>query len=111
MPTQQQTIVPIIWRMGAQCWEHYEYQLDQVRKKEDGQDTADDPRKMKSGEIDPNPETKPACPDSSDMDEDELGMLSEACAQLANTQGKKAKRKAGEKQLEEACRLAALQKQ
>lgn len=43
------------------------------------------------------------------MDEDELEMLSEARARLANTQGKKAKRKAREKQLEEARRLAALQ--
>lgn len=40
----------------------------------------------------------------------ELEMLSEARARLANTQGKKAKRKAREKQLEEARRLAALQK-
>lgn len=37
-------------------------------------------------------------------------MLSEARARLANTQGKKAKRKAREKQLEEARRLATLQK-
>uniref|UniRef100_A0A672NS64 Cell division cycle 5-like protein n=1 Tax=Sinocyclocheilus grahami TaxID=75366 RepID=A0A672NS64_SINGR len=49
-------------------------------------------------------------PDPVDMDEDELEMLSEARARLANTQGKKAKRKAREKQLEEARRLAALQK-
>ena len=38
------------------------------------------------------------------------GMLSEARARLANTQGKKAKRKTRERQLEEAQRLAALQK-
>jgi len=37
-------------------------------------------------------------------------MLSEARARLANTQGKKAKRKAREKQMEEARRLASLQK-
>ena len=37
-------------------------------------------------------------------------MLSEARARLANTQGKKAKRKAREKQLGEARRLASLQK-
>lgn len=37
-------------------------------------------------------------------------MLSEARARLANTVGKKAKRKAREKQLEEARRLASLQK-
>lgn len=44
------------------------------------------------------------------MDEDEKEMLSEARARLANTRGKKAKRKAREKQLEEARRLATLQK-
>jgi pre-mRNA-splicing factor CDC5/CEF1 len=44
------------------------------------------------------------------MDEDEKEMLSEARARLANTQGKKAKRKAREKTLEEARRLASLQK-
>ena len=38
------------------------------------------------GEIDPNPESKPARPDPQDMDEDELEMLSEARARLANTQ-------------------------
>jgi pre-mRNA-splicing factor CDC5/CEF1 len=37
-------------------------------------------------------------------------MLSEARARLANTQGKKAKRKARERNLEEARRLAVLQK-
>lgn len=37
-------------------------------------------------------------------------MLAEARARLANTQGKKAKRKAREKQMEEARRLASLQK-
>lgn len=44
------------------------------------------------------------------MDEDEKEMLNEARARLANTQGKKAKRKARERQLEEAKRLANLQK-
>jgi pre-mRNA-splicing factor CDC5/CEF1 len=44
------------------------------------------------------------------MDEDEQEMLAEARARLANTRGKKAKRKAREKQLEEAKRLANLQK-
>ncbi|XP_045766130.1 cell division cycle 5-like protein [Maniola jurtina] len=110
MPTQWRTIAPIIGRTAAQCLERYEYLLDQAQKKEEGEDMGDDPRKLKPGEIDPNPETKPARPDPKDMDEDELEMLSEARARLANTQGKKAKRKAREKQLEEARRLAALQK-
>ncbi|XP_067674317.1 cell division cycle 5-like protein [Haliotis asinina] len=107
MPTQWRTIAPIIGRTAAQCLEHYEFLLDKAQNRDDSED---DPRKLKPGEIDPNPETKPARPDPVDMDEDELEMLSEARARLANTQGKKAKRKAREKQLEEARRLAALQK-
>jgi len=112
MPTQWRTIAPIVGRTSAQCLERYEYLLDQAQKKEEGggDEAAEDPRKLKPGEIDPNPETKPARPDPQDMDEDELEMLSEARARLANTQGKKAKRKAREKQLEEARRLASLQK-
>ena len=45
-----------------------------------------------------------------DVSDVEKEMLSEARARLANTQGKKAKRKARERQLEEARRLAVLQK-
>lgn len=116
MPTQWRTIAPIVGRTAVQCLERYEHLLDKAQKKAiEGsggtlEDDHDDPRKLKPGEIDPNPETKPARPDPIDMDEDELEMLSEARARLANTQGKKAKRKARERQLEEARRLAALQK-
>ncbi len=116
MPTQWRTIAPIVGRTASQCLERYEHLLDKAQKKaleSSGgivDDDHDDPRKLKPGEIDPNPETKPARPDPIDMDEDELEMLSEARARLANTQGKKAKRKARERQLEEARRLAALQK-
>ena len=38
----------------------------QHREGEEG----DDPRKLRPGEIDPNPEVKPARPDPVDMDED-----------------------------------------
>ncbi|KAL1234231.1 Cell division cycle 5-like protein [Trichinella spiralis] len=111
MPTQWRTIAPIVGRTASQCLERYEFLLDQAQKKLEGEFQAeDDPRKLRPGEIDPCPETKPARPDPIDMDEDELEMLSEARARLANTQGKKAKRKAREKQLEEARRMASLQK-
>lgn len=69
-----------------------------------------DPRKLKPGEIDPNPETKPARPDPLHMDEDEKEMVAEARVRLANTKGKKAKRLARQKLQEESRRLAALQK-
>eukprot|EP00117_Sycon_ciliatum_P007989 scpid36283/ scgid10888/ Cell division cycle 5-like protein; Pombe cdc5-related protein len=109
MPCQWRTIAPIIGRTAAQCLEHYEMLLDRAQQKE-GDGDIEDSRRLRPGEIDPHPETKPARPDPIDMDEDELEMLSEARARLANTQGKKAKRKAREKQLEEARRLATLQK-
>jgi len=83
---------------------------DAACAKDDNYDPTDDPRRLRPGEIDPNPESKPARPDPVDMDEDEKEMLSEARARLANTRGKKAKRKAREKALEEARRLAQLQK-
>ncbi|ORX97739.1 Cc.Cdc5 protein [Basidiobolus meristosporus CBS 931.73] len=120
MPTQWRTIAPIVGRTASQCLERYQQLLDEAEQKEgadlgltgvgDTGPSADDVRRLRPGEIDPDPETKAARPDPVDMDEDEKEMLSEARARLANTQGKKAKRKAREKQLEEARRLAALQK-
>lgn len=110
MPTQWRTIAPIVGRTPAQCLERYEKLLDSALSKDENYEASDDPRRLRPGEIDPNPESKPARPDPVDMDEDEKEMLSEARARLANTRGKKAKRKAREKQLEEARRLASLQK-
>lgn len=111
MPTQWRTIAPVVGRTATQCLERYEQLLDAAQ--EDGGAAAaaagDDPRRLRPGEIDPHPETKPARPDPVDMEEDEREMLSEARARLANTKGKKAKRKAREKQLEEARRMASLQ--
>lgn len=42
---------------------------DKAAQRDNEEETADDPRKLKPGEIDPNPETKPARPDPIDMDE------------------------------------------
>lgn len=108
MPMQWRTIAPIVGRTAAQCLEHYEKLLDAASGRDDFD--AEDPRRLRPGEIDPNPEVRPARPDQVDMEEDEKEMLQEARARLANTKGKKAKRKAREKQLEEARRLASLQK-
>ncbi|KAJ1723698.1 Pre-mRNA-splicing factor cef1 [Coemansia erecta] len=122
MPTQWRTIAPIVGRSPAQCLERYQRLLDEAEARAAGDDDlglrgetgaegrAADARRLRPGEIDPNPETKAARPDPVDMDEDEKDMLSEARARLANTMGKKAKRKARERQLEEARRLASLQK-
>ncbi|KAL9190956.1 hypothetical protein ACHAXT_000662 [Thalassiosira profunda] len=118
MPAQWRTIGPLVGRTAGQCQERYERLLDEAALAgggeaggelgEEGGATA--ARKLRPGEIDPHPETKPARPDPVDMDEDEIEMLQEARARLANTQGKKAKRKAREKMLHEAKRLADLQK-
>ncbi|KAH0597489.1 hypothetical protein MHUMG1_04867 [Metarhizium humberi] len=123
MPTQWRTIAPIVGRTANQCLERYQKLLDEAEAREssslglmgpDGGETqapsADDVRRLRPGELDPDPESKPARPDTIDLDEDEKEMLSEARARLANTQGKKAKRKARERQQEESRRLATLQK-
>jgi pre-mRNA-splicing factor CDC5/CEF1 len=122
MPTQWRTIAPIVGRTANQCLERYNKLLDEAQAREDAElglagpgaeasaPSADDVRRLRPGEIDPDPESKPARPDTIDLDEDEKEMLSEARARLANTQGKKAKRKARERQLEESRRVAALQK-
>lgn len=111
MPNQWRTIAPIVGRTASQCIEHYERLLDQAQEAM-GEVVldAEDPRRLRTGEIDPAPETKPARPDPIDMDDDEKEMLSEARARLANTKGKKAKRKLRELQLEESRRLVMLQK-
>ncbi|KIN00407.1 hypothetical protein OIDMADRAFT_199866 [Oidiodendron maius Zn] len=119
MPTQWRTIAPLVGRTATQCLERYQRLLDEAEQKEAGElglggpdggeskaPTADDVRRLRPGEVDPDPESKPARPDTVDLDEDEKEMLSEARARLANTQGKKAKRKARERQLEESRRLA-----
>lgn len=110
MPTQWRTIAPIVGRTPAQCLERYQKLLDEAELGDEAGPTSDDVRKLRPGEIDPDPESKPARPDPVDMDEDEKEMLSEARARLANTQGKKAKRKAREKQLAESRRISNLQK-
>ena len=123
MPTQWRTIAPIVGRTATQCLERYQRLLDEAESRENDElslggptggetsaPSADDVRKLRPGELDPDPESKPARPDTIDLDEDEKEMLSEARARLANTQGKKAKRKARERQLEESRRLAVLQK-
>ena len=121
LPTQWRTIAPIVGRTSTQCLERYQKLLDDAEAAESNElglsgqgaesaPTADSVRKLRPGETDPDPETKPAKPDAIDMDEDEKEMLSEARARLANTQGKKAKRKQREKLLEETKRLSVLQK-
>lgn len=115
MPTAWRTIAPMIGRTAAQCIEHYEHLIDNARQKaaadKDGIEISVPAAPLsRPSDAEVPPESKPARPDPVDMDEDELEMLTEARARLSNTKGKKAKRKAREKQLNDAKRLAQLQK-
>lgn len=65
-----------------------------------------DPRKLKNGEIDNLPEVRPARADPIDLDDEDKEMVAEAWVRIANIKGKKAKRKARERILAEARRLA-----
>lgn len=126
MPTQWRTIAPIVGRTATQCIERYQQLLEDAENEEMQQGKSSElaltgvgaeasapagtqPRR-RIGDTDPTPESRPARPDAIDMDDDEREMLSEARARLANTQGKKAKRKDRERLLEESRRLATLQK-
>lgn len=49
----------------------YEHLLDEAQRKAEGlDDEATEAKRLKPGEIDPTPETKPARPDPIDMDDD-----------------------------------------
>lgn len=106
-PAQWRTIAPLVGRTPHQCLEHYDKLLDMAQGREMGEN---DPRRLRAGEIDPNPEVRPARADPIDMDDDEKEMIAEARVRIANVKGKKAKRKAREKVIDEARRLAQLQK-
>lgn len=112
MPTQWRSIAAIVGRTAAQCLERYEKLLDAATGGLTGADTAEaeDARRLRAGEVDTSPETKPALPDAVDMEEEEKEMLQEARARMANTSGKKVKRKAREKAMEEGRRLSVLQR-
>jgi pre-mRNA-splicing factor CDC5/CEF1 len=138
LPNQWRTISNILGRTVAASLETYEKLMQQAEEAEGGLSlsgpsgsehltTAEDVRKL-GNQQDYTPEARPAKPDSVDMDEEyvftalydfgwhvltldrELEMLSEARARLANTSGKKMKRKAREREMEVSKRTAALAK-
>ena len=74
MPTQWRTIAPIVGRTPAQCLERYQRLLDEAESKDseraaelgltgsvghEAGPSADDVRKLRPGEVDPEPESKP----------------------------------------------------
>lgn len=115
LPNQWRSIASVVGRTATHCVERYQKLLDDALK-EGGESEEDDDLKLSGPGIETIPalgsayESLASRPDLEDMDEDEREMLSEARARLANTQGKKAKRKDRERMLEESKRVALLQK-
>ncbi|RLV93927.1 Pre-mRNA-splicing factor CEF1 [Spathaspora sp. JA1] len=119
LPNQWRTIASVIGdgRTATNCVERYQKLIDDVDTEfklvgpgiesmpGSGQQAA-----SVVGDININPETKPSRPDDEDISDEEREMLAEAKARLANTSGKKAKRKLRERMLEESKRIALLQK-
>ena len=72
LPTQWRTIAPIVGRTANQCLERYQKLLDEAEQRESSglglagpggeaqAPSADDVRRLRPGEVDPDPETKPA---------------------------------------------------
>eukprot|EP00924_Labyrinthula_sp_SR-Ha-C_P010292 snap_masked-scaffold_23-processed-gene-2.30-mRNA-1 protein AED:0.51 eAED:0.52 QI:0/-1/0/1/-1/1/1/0/685 len=101
-PNQWTTISNSIQgRTSTQCIERYDQLLSE--------ETSSSTEKQVSGR-DIAPTAQKARPDPIDMDDDEKEMLNEARARLANTRGKKAKRRARMKQIEVNRRMALVQK-
>lgn len=125
-PNQWRSIANAMNRPAVQCVERYQKLIDEVS----GYQLKDNEENLGlsgpgietlpavgasstpiiAGEINFNPESKAAMPDMEELPDDEREMLAEAKARLGNIQGKKAKRKARERMLEESKRIALLQK-
>ena len=69
MPTQWRTIAQVVGRTATQCLERYQKLLDEAEAREQGESVGfggpgeeasaafDDVRKLRPGEIDPDPES------------------------------------------------------
>ncbi|KAM9903754.1 hypothetical protein OXX69_007825 [Metschnikowia pulcherrima] len=114
LPNQWRTIASVMGRTATHCVERYQKLLEDAV--EGGKDGEDAELALAGPGIESMPalgnafESLVARPDDEIMAEDEREMLSEAKSRLANTQGKKAKRKDRERMLEESRRVALLQK-
>jgi pre-mRNA-splicing factor CDC5/CEF1 len=106
MPTQWRTIAQYFGRTSHQCVDRYREIVDKVT----GTPHQSDNDSAIAHRMLPNFETWDAMPDPVDMDQESKEMLAEARARLANTQGKKARRKARERQLDVLRKLTTLRK-
>lgn len=118
-PNQWRSIAPIVGRTAAECVERYQKLIDEAGGI--APDTNNDDLGLSGAGIETLPATGPTAgahfvPETQesipaeDMEDDDREMIAEAKARLANTLGKKAKRKARERMLDELKRIALLQK-
>jgi pre-mRNA-splicing factor CDC5/CEF1 len=106
MPMQWRTIGQYFGRTAHQCLERYRELIDTAS----GTPHVRDNDAAVAHDYLPNFETWDAVPDPVDMDQESKEMLAEARARLANTQGKKARRKARERQLDVLRKVTARRK-
>lgn len=125
LPNQWRSIAPIMGRTATHCVERYQKLLDEDEE-EDGGDKSKDLKFGGAGiealpaagatstgtigDLNLDPESRPAMPDGEELEDDDKEILYEARARLANTKGKKAKRRDRERMLEETRRISLLQK-
>ena len=114
LPCQWRTIAPLLGRTAVQCIEHHAFLLDRERyqtmteeekKKEEAAKAH-----MKRADIELHPETRPSLPDAVDLDDQEMETINEARTRIANTRGKKDKRKLRMRVLQQARQMGQLQK-
>lgn len=123
MPNQWRSIAPLVGRTATHCVERYQWLLEQGEQ--DGDNDGNNYHELgitgsgiealpaagsTVGDLNINPESKPARPDSAELEDADREMLFEARARLANTKGKKAKRRDRERMLEETKRVSLVQK-
>ena len=106
MPMQWRTIAQFFGRSSYQCVERYR----ELMAKATGTTHIDDNESASTHQMMPFFETMKSTPDSVELDQDEREMLEEARARLANTQGKKARRKARTRQLDVLRKTARMRK-
>lgn len=108
-PSQWASISDMMGRTSQMCLDRYEYLLENPIIPSISTASLNETAPLTPKHA-TSLDSLPCLPDAIDMEDDEKEMISEARARLANTQGKKAKRKARERLLDEAKRMANIEK-